>query len=585
MIFHQTEKLVLLFLFSLLSCNYVYGQVDKITAEHLEASVATYQEFNDVSISTSVKYAGGSAKSDCGAIQFRAKDKRTRGTGIVTTESEQVIKSVRIEWGDEDFSGYAVEVYGRNSAYKIKDAFEVPKPSYSSWGTKLLTIKKGDDRVYDLSARGYTHVGIKTNDGTVYLKSITFEWQKLKRNLHFEQSLYEVKYGEQFVSPQLQISATYSSSDKEVAVVDPHSGKVTVLGCGTTTISAYLSETEKYQAETVQYTLMVHPEMEHQTVLDFDKFATFFPGCTLDTPLPAVLSFQDGDCEIIIREGCKPSRFIEHDNENSIQLAEGAQLELRVPQGNKLTLTDLFFRKLSSSSVVLVKTDSINMVRYKITDKKGLCGKVLTVNYTGTYKVNIGSAGHATFSGSQSYVMPKGLHGGVVRVDGDSHKAIVNYCVRPGDVVAAHQAVILKGTPGEYTLVPSDLPGISFDETQNHLNPVSTSLAIAAQEGHRLYVLSRKSGQLGFYWQKGSEQGLNVTAIVNKAYLQLPILDQAAAKGYVLVEEETTGIEPQETTDTATYPVYTLSGVRVAESWVNLPRGIYIVKGKKVYVK
>ena len=66
--------------------------------------------------------------------------------------------------------------------------------------------------------------------------------------------------GEEFTAPTLEnpnnLAVTYDSSDKEVATIN-ETGELTIVGLGTTTISAKSSETEEYAAGEATYTLKV----------------------------------------------------------------------------------------------------------------------------------------------------------------------------------------------------------------------------------------------------------------------------------------------------------------------------------------
>ena len=572
-------RTVLLFLLSLMTCSGVLAQVDVITSRCLVATVATYKEFCYKSLSTSVVYEGISANNE-GAITLRWTSGRK--AGIVTTASDQYVKSIKIEWDNQTISGRRLEIYGKKTKYDANDAFN--KNGYK-WGDRLAIIEKGDQSVYDFSGKGYKYIGIRTEKEVIHLKSITIEWEKRNRKIDFEKDLYETKEGESFVAPKLDGAEAYSSSDEAVATVDPKTGEVKVLGCGTTTISAIFSETDVYQKEVFQYTLMVHPDFTKNASFNFsDVIKGMFPGYELRTPLPDVFSLRDGDLEVLVQKGDEPSCLRTHNNEDCLYLSHNAKIEMRVPEGFKILRSELG-NSDSSKAGVLSKTETVNSVLFSVQGKSGFFGIDLTVDYTGTYKIKMSSAGHVTFSGAQAYTLPRGLQGGIVKVDEANQIANVNFCVHQGEVVAQNQALILKGAPGEYTLVPTDNQGITFDGSQNRLCSVLTNMEILAPENHRLYVLSRKGGKLGFFWQKGSNEGLSVRNLANKAYLQLPIRNNTATRGLLLKLEQATGINDIEAGKVGTEAIFTLAGVRIETSIENLPKGMYIVKGKKVYIK
>lgn len=84
------------------------------------------------------------------------------------------------------------------------------------------------------------------------------------RNLAFSSTEVTAIVGQAFTSPTLSgvtTGVTYSSSNPAVATVNT-SGVVTLVGAGTTTITATAPETEQYEAGEASYTLTVNPADE-----------------------------------------------------------------------------------------------------------------------------------------------------------------------------------------------------------------------------------------------------------------------------------------------------------------------------------
>lgn len=83
---------------------------------------------------------------------------------------------------------------------------------------------------------------------------------KTPRALAFSAETAEATLGEEFTAPTLSGEAAgvvYSSSDTEVATVDPATGAVTLVAAGETTITATAAEDETFLAGTASYTLTV----------------------------------------------------------------------------------------------------------------------------------------------------------------------------------------------------------------------------------------------------------------------------------------------------------------------------------------
>ena len=109
-------------------------------------------------------------------------------------------------------------------------------------------------------------------------------------------------------------------------------------------------------------------------------------------------------------------------------------------------------------------------------------------------------------------------------------------------------------------------------------------MAAAHDEGYVFYKLSlsKKTGKAGFLW--GAEEGAAFECTAgHQAYLAVPptkLTSQVSAYYF----DETTEINEVRTEAVATSnEVYTLSGVRMEGA--ALPKGIYIVNGKKMVVK
>lgn len=199
------------------------------------------------------------------------------------------------------------------------------------------------------------------------------------------------------------------------------------------------------------------------------------------------------------------------------------------------------------------------------------------------YPLTPGPLGIGTFATLQSYVMPEGLKGGTVTVDGD--EATVTYRYTAGTVVPARTALMLKGTPGtEYRLMLTDKEGDTA--AGNRLLPALTYDRIAAEAGTKSYIFANDAEYgPGFYFQGTDGDGSAVEGIYGRGYLSVEATN--AIRGFVLREGEATGIGGAGTDvpRTAGKGIYTIGGVRVGDTVDGLPAGFYIVDGRKVIVK
>ncbi len=206
--------------------------------------------------------------------------------------------------------------------------------------------------------------------------------------------------------------------------------------------------------------------------------------------------------------------------------------------------------------------------------------------------------GYGTYYLDKDFVMPNGLKGATVSsANKESGELNIDWKYTAGSTVPANTALLVYGTKGTtYTLeAPTETATVSARSTEDDVNLLRGSVAeeeTSAPEGasaddyyfyQMYYVTKLNEGQkqLGFFW--GAEQGGTFTNGANKAYLALPRVSSVSIKGFALpsIDDNVSAITPIKTQEgNAQSPsVYTLSGKRC--NGQNLPKGIYIVNGKK----
>ena len=199
------------------------------------------------------------------------------------------------------------------------------------------------------------------------------------------------------------------------------------------------------------------------------------------------------------------------------------------------------------------------------------------------YPVTIGSAGYATFSAISDYLVPDNLKAGIVTISND--KANVSYLAPNALGYPADEAVILNGKPGDYFLELPDEPTTVKKNSQNKLRSVYTNDIVKATPDNELLVLANGNNGLGFYYQMGCPDGSFVKNLKGKAYLDVSKATMMGLKSLILSDAEATGIEDVEQGNNASDVIYNLSGVRMSQSLDQLPKGVYIINGKKIMVK
>jgi uncharacterized repeat protein (TIGR02543 family) len=139
---------------------------DVLTRELTGISGTSYTEWSGKTATSMAVYAGQSAGSN-EAIQLRSTNSNS---GVISTTSGGTLKKVTVVWESHTATGRTLDVYGKNTAYSAAtDLYS------SSQGTKLGSIVCGTSTELTISGN-YTYVGLRSNDGAMYLSSISIDW-------------------------------------------------------------------------------------------------------------------------------------------------------------------------------------------------------------------------------------------------------------------------------------------------------------------------------------------------------------------------------------------------------------------------
>ena len=171
----------------------------------------------------------------------------------------------------------------------------------------------------------------------------------------------------------------------------------------------------------------------------------------------------------------------------------------------------------------------------------------------------------------------------VLRVSDGKLESHSSYSGYNNDVIAEGVGVLLQAdAAGTYKFeVTTDEPTVKAID--GNLLQGTDDDATITDAGYKYYMLSldKNNDNLGFYFDKNSNGGTQLKNKAHKAYLAVPTED-ASAKGYAFGGDETTGVEGIENGELRieNSEVYDLQGRRM--NGKNLPKGVYIVNGKKV---
>ena len=131
----------------------------------------SYIDWDSVSVTSDAVYAGQTA-GEHDSIQLRSKN---NNSGIITTTSGGMARKVTLEWNSNTIAGRTVDIYGKHTAYTS------PTELYTgSSGDLLGSIVCGTSTELEITTAAigdYEYIGLRSNDGAVYLDSLEIEWK------------------------------------------------------------------------------------------------------------------------------------------------------------------------------------------------------------------------------------------------------------------------------------------------------------------------------------------------------------------------------------------------------------------------
>lgn len=413
--------------------------------------------------------------------------------------------------------------------------------------------------------------------------------------LSFPKESYDEIVGETFEAPQLEglpegVTVQYNSSNDKVATVDPSTGDVTIVGVGTTTITATSEAKDIYEVATASYKLTVKPAIRKKVVIDFTTF-----NYENKTPVRTVsvdgvtLSFStNGGTQTMWYTNGNAVRFYGKnkltinsvDKISSIEFVFG---ENSIQKGNANVSQGVYDYRTNVWDLSNCSTNKENIVnkgKSAAYIQKIIVTTIAPASSVGTISIAT-PEGFGTYYNSNSYILPEGLTAFGYKEANTDGTLVKTEEFTGGDVVPANAALVVKGNTGDYECYATDQAATKTLEG-NLLKGVAKATTIEKTEGIKRYVLTTVNGVLGFYQTKSG----NIKMPANRAYLELKEA-QAQAVSFFQLDGETTGIEnATATTKEAPKAIYTLSGVRLkATTTQELPAGAYVVNGKVVIVK
>lgn len=523
-------------------------------------------------------------------------DNMTTVVFTVSKQGKKRLSTMTVDNGTLQYEGSDKVIWtGRNSS------FVITVPGISDLGTE-----SGKAAQFCFDAVSVTY---ETSGSSLLDPECTFTEASVTGNI-----------GQDFIAPEFKTvsdgSVTYTSSNTDVATVDPSTGVVTLLAEGTTTIKATVAATETYAAGFAFYELtVINPNK-----IFFEDFANGLGQFTNDGGFWYRGNYNGG-CAIANahNQGAKEEKLIS----SVIDLTNVDQAVLTfehaigfIDTNDPTEYFTLWIKEESASEWIQLQIPSYpesagswwsSFVSSGDIELRDYCGKKVQIAFQyksteekqsgweisnvliekramSTIQIQVSAAGYATYFNNKAWVVPENMEAGIVTGVND-HILGVDWIYVTGKVVPANTAVLIKAPEQEYTC------SLSSDEVAVPTgNLLKGTLENAMTEGENsvFYKLAydQQGEKLGFYW--GAENGAAFMNQAYKAYLALPQAQASEINGFLIdTDGGTTGVTDIQAKNIKV-DVYTLGGVLIRQqveavhALDGLQKGIYIVNGKKI---
>lgn len=496
----------------------------------------------------------------------------------------------------------------------------------STFGSQETLTKDATEYTFGGSATGEIVVKLSQTSAqkALYVKSISVTYETSSTpttNFKYSAIEYNAELDGNNTFPTLtndyDKEVTYNSSNTSVAKIDEEKGNITLVGVGTTTITATLKADNNVKAS---YTLNV--SQTHTWDLSKIDYISQSENEVVWSSSIAKM--------VLSKESSKTKA-------NNYLGGNTTYTETRVYKDQKLTITPIDGKKITK--VIITSTDSDYQGYFAVdkkwtnaTTSKGSNYEVIVTPKDGTQSIifTVGSATRATKVIVYYTVVPTVENKTMVATDKEAYYSTFS-CDRAvvftNDVnvyavnVTEGKLELAELTKGDYNTANSTTANVSSGyyvpantgvlisaknanityytaaTGQDHASLPNNQLVAATADGkfegvtgYKYYKLAydnyeNKTG-LGFYY--GADEGAPFVVKKGLAYLAVPVSVSGSnlAAGYAFGGnggDDTTGINGIENDNVnETQTIYNLQGQRVEKAGL---RGIYIVNGKKVVLK
>lgn len=492
--------------------------------------------------------------------------------------------------------------------------------NYDSSNKGVATIGETDGQITIVGAGTTTITATLASDPEVK-SSYELTVNKTTATLEFEQSIYTVNFDEiitlKAVSNNPDAQITYSATEGDWYIDETSGEFLAGTTAGSVTVTATMAESDKYTGATATCTVnIVDPNQQvYSDVITAEDLAATttqyidFSGVTKTSDaVYAGNSAKNNTGSIQLRSSNSNSGIVATTSGGRISqiiitwdnsTANARQIDVYGNTNPYTSAAELYetsgntnqgelIGSLAKGETTLTIEGNYPYVGIRSNDG-ALYIKDITfvwekVSEPTTGSFSITDAGFATYYTDKAFVMPENVQGGIVtKANNETSQLTVSYNYQPGTVVPAKTPIVLKGEKGDYTVNYT-----TSEETTPAGNMLYGADGMTFVEGTNVkyYKLALgNDGKCGFYW--GAADGAAFEYTANRAFLAIYITDASQApEGFSLDGDGgTTGIDGVMNGNDNSQKIYTVTGVYAGKSLDKLPKGIYIVGGKKVAVK
>lgn len=591
----------------------------KISLDGTEKETVEYSAtINDAFETKTVEISGGTSNSTI---------------TIATTSKRAFIDNVKIfarSSISENFhfsKDYAViEITDENFAEKLPtltNNFTDKNVTYSSSEQNVAEINNTTGEI-TIKSCGTTTITaeLKSENATA---SYELTVNKTAATLEFEQSIYTVNFEDittlKAVSNNPGAQITYSTTDGDW-YIDEKSGEFSAgTTAGSVTVTATMAESDKYTGATATCTVnIVDPNQQvYSDVITAEDLAATttqyidFSGVTKTSGAVYAGNSANKNGSIQLRSDKSNSGIVATTSGGRISqiiitwdnsTANARQIDVYGNTNPYTSAAELYetsgntnqgelIGSLAKGETTLTIEGNYPYVGIRSNDG-ALYIKDITfvwekVSEPTTGSFSITDAGFATYYTDKAFVMPENVQGGIVtKANNETSQLTVSYNYQPGTVVPAKTPIVLKGEKGDYTVnyTTSEETAPAGNMLYGADNVDADGMTFVKGTNVKYYKLALgNDGKCGFYW--GAADGAAFEYTANRAFLAIDITDASQApEGFSLDGDGgTTDIDGVMNGNDDSQKIYTVTGVYAGKSLDKLPKGIYIVGGKKVAVK